>query len=187
MSKSNIWEARDKAIEDKQKTLNNSNIEKYSSDPHAKIGCKGGSKFWYGYKRTQAVDMKHGMITGIDASPANLTDAQLGVKVLPPSGMVFADKGYDTTDFLQALSDKGLHSGVIKKNNRKDKNKDLDLWLTKRRSPFEGLFHYADQSVRYFRGLSKVTFHQTLDAISQNLKTLVNIYDHLSFLGIRVS
>ena len=42
-------------------------------------------------------------------------DAQLGVKVLPPSGMVFADKGYDTADFLQALSDKGLHSGVIKK------------------------------------------------------------------------
>ncbi|MFM7987577.1 MAG: hypothetical protein ACKPKO_50510, partial [Candidatus Fonsibacter sp.] len=62
VSKSNIWEARDKAIEDKQKTLNNSNIEKYSSDPHAKIGCKGGSKFWYGYKRTQAVDMKHGII-----------------------------------------------------------------------------------------------------------------------------
>ena len=187
VSKSNIWEARDKAIEDKQKTLNNSNIEKYSADPYAKIGCKDGSKFWYGYKRTQAVDMKHGMITGIDVSPANLTDAQLGVKVLSPLGMIFADKGYDTADFLQALSDKGLHSGVIKKNNRKDKNKDLDLWLTKRRSPFEGLFHYADQSVRYFRGLTKVTFHQTLDAISQNLKTLVNIYDHLSFLGIRVS
>jgi hypothetical protein len=95
--------------------------------------------------------MKHWMITGIDVSPANLTDAQLGVK--------------------QALSGKGLHSGVIKKNNRKDKNKDLDLWLTKRRSPFEGLFHYADQFVRYFRGLTKVTFHQTLDAISQNLLT----------------
>ncbi|MBU6196296.1 MAG: transposase, partial [Cyanobacteria bacterium REEB446] len=57
----------------------------------------------------QAVDMKHGMITGIDVSPANLTDAQLGVKVLPPSGMVFADKGYDTTDFLYSLINKLLN------------------------------------------------------------------------------
>ena len=52
--------------------------------------------------------------------------------------MVIADKGYDTDDFQKALLEKGLHSGVIKKNNRKSKIKELDKWLTKLRSPFEG-------------------------------------------------
>ena len=101
--------------------------------------------------------------------------------------MVIADKGYDTDEFLAALEAKGLHSGVIKKNNRKDKNKDFDKWLSKIRSPFEGLFNHADKSVRYFRGLNTVAFHQTLDAITQNFKTLLNIDDYLFERGIRVS
>lgn len=187
ISKANLWEERDKALSDKEKTLNNENIEKYSTDPDARIGCKGSNKYWYGYKRSHAVDAKHGVIKAIDVAPANPTDAKQGVNILPPSGMVLADKGYDTDDFQAALSEKGLHSGVIQKNNRKSKNKYLDQWLTKLRSPFEGLFNHADKCVRYIRGLDKVTFHQTLDALAQNFKTLVNIEPLLLQQGIRVS
>jgi IS5 family transposase len=186
VSKANLWEARDKALSDKEKTLNNDNVHKYAADPDARFGAKSKSKYWFGYKRTQAVDMGTGLITKLDISPANQTDAQRGIFVLPEKGMVIADKGYDTDDFQKALLEKGLHSGVIKKNNRKSKIKELDKWLTKLRSPFEGLFFHADKSVRYFKGLSKVTFHQTLDALTQNLKTLLNL-SKTRFQGIRVS
>lgn len=173
VSKAKLWEERDRALADKEKTLNNENVGKYSADTDARFGAKSKSKYWFGYKRSQSVDMGTGIITKLDVSPANETDAQRGIKVLPERGMVIADKGYDTDDFLKALQDKGLHSGVIKKNNRKNKIKDLDKWLTKLRSPYEGLFSKADKCVKYFRGLAKVTFHQALDAICQNLKTLL--------------
>ena len=124
MSKANLWEARDKALSDKEKTLNNDNVHKYAADPDARFGAKSKSKYWFGYKRTQAVDMGTGLITKLDISPANQTDAQRGIFVLPEKGMVIADKGYDTDDFQKALLEKGLHSGVIKKTigNLKLKN-----------------------------------------------------------------
>ena len=66
VSKANLWEARDKALSDKEKTLNNDNVHKYAADLDARFGAKSKSKYWFGYKRTQAVDMGTGLITKLD-------------------------------------------------------------------------------------------------------------------------
>ncbi|MDR0625613.1 MAG: hypothetical protein LBF72_04245 [Holosporales bacterium] len=37
-------------IKKKHEKMNNENISKITSDKEAKIGCKGGNKFWFGDK-----------------------------------------------------------------------------------------------------------------------------------------
>ena len=48
---------RDKALAKGEKALNNANVKKFSADPHARFGCKGTSKFWFGYKGHIGVDI----------------------------------------------------------------------------------------------------------------------------------
>ena len=45
-----------------EEALNNRNVKKYSADPQARFGCKGKSKFWFGYKGHIGVDMGSGLI-----------------------------------------------------------------------------------------------------------------------------
>lgn len=51
ISKANLWEERDKAIEAKYEKLNNETLPKVAHDTQARIGAKSKSKFWYGYKQ----------------------------------------------------------------------------------------------------------------------------------------
>lgn len=50
VSKANLWQERDKAIQAKYEKLNNEILPKVAHDKQAKIGCKGGNKFWYGIR-----------------------------------------------------------------------------------------------------------------------------------------
>ncbi len=74
IAKANLWEERDKAIADKYEKLNNEIISKFSADKQAKIGCKGKSKYWYGYQHT-SVDMQTGLINKDAVTSANVTDS----------------------------------------------------------------------------------------------------------------
>ena len=49
-TKQTTWEERDKAVKEGEEKLNNKNIGEYSADKDARFGCKGKSKFWFGYK-----------------------------------------------------------------------------------------------------------------------------------------
>ena len=61
-TKQTTWEERDKALANGDEALNNQNIKKYSADPEARFGCKGKSKFWFGYTHPK-------MKPGADAFP----------------------------------------------------------------------------------------------------------------------
>ena len=70
--------------------MNNANIGDYSADKDARFGCKGKDKFWFGYKRHVAVDMKHGIINNVAVTPANVADDK-GLELgCPDGGMVVA-------------------------------------------------------------------------------------------------
>ena len=62
VTKNTTWEERDKAIKEGEEALNNANVKKYSADPQARFGCKGKSKFWFGYKGHVGIDMGSGLI-----------------------------------------------------------------------------------------------------------------------------
>ena len=83
IAKSNLWKARDKAIQEKYEKLNNSVLPKVASDNQARIGCKGQNKFWYGYKKHTRMDMQSGLINKVAITKANVTDAQ-GFKHVAP-------------------------------------------------------------------------------------------------------
>jgi len=171
VSKLSIWEERDKAIKEGYEKLNNEvlpNIE--TADPEAKIGSKSAKKFWYGFKKHVGVDMQSGMINRVAVTPANVTDADGAKHVMPRSGAACTDKGY-VGAILEMLR-RGVHPMVIKRNNMKDKNVDLDRFLTKLRAPYEGTFSKQNKRVRY-KGVVKNQGAEFMYAIAFNFRRLL--------------
>ena len=170
VSKLSLWEERDKAIAAGYERLNNEILPEVAADPEAKIGAKSNKKFWYGFKKHVAVDMQSGMITKVAVTPANVTDADGAKHVLPKSGAVAADKGY--VGAIHDMLQRGLHPMVIKRSNMKDKNAELDRWITKLRSPYEGTFSKQNKRVRY-KGVVKNQGAEFLYAIAYNFRRLL--------------
>lgn len=174
IAKANLWEERDAVIKKKYNQLNNDTLPKVAKDKQAKIGCKGGSKYWYGYKKHKSVDMQSGLINKVAVTPANVTDNKGFKHVCPKDGAVYADKGYCLEDSHKAAKIKNVHLVAIKKNNMKDKNKDLDRWVTKIRSPYESVFSKDNKRVRYV-GIAKNQFAEFMKAICFNLRRVTVI------------
>ena len=172
ISKVSLWEERDEARKQKFEKLNNEVLPKVARDKQAKIGCKGGSKFWYGYKKHISVDIQSGMINKVAVTPANLTDAKGMRLVLPQQGAVYADKGYCTSPARIAAARKKVHLCAVKKNNMKGKNFDLDKYYTMIRSPFERVFSKDNKRLRYI-GIAKNQFAEFMNALCFNLRRLI--------------
>jgi IS5 family transposase len=171
ISKASLWEERDEARRKKYEKLNNEVLPKVAQDKQARIGCKGGNKFWYGYKKHVSVDMQSGLINKVAITPANVTDSQGFKHVCPKQGAVYADKGYCTSPAKTAARANKIHLGAVKKNNMLGKNYDLDKYYTKLRSPFERVFSQDNKRVRYV-GIAKNQFATFMNAICFNLKRL---------------
>jgi len=174
VSKLALWEERDQAIEDGEKKLNNAVVGKYAADKDARFARKGKHKFWFGYRRQVAVDMGQGIIIKAFADPGDVIDMQALKRLIPKQGMIIADKGYSCKENEELIKGKGVHSGILKKENNKEKNRDLDKWLSKLRMPFENVFSQKERRSRY-RGLAKVQFQVTMEALAHNLKRLIKI------------
>jgi len=170
ISKLNLWEERDKAITAGYEKLNNETLSKVSADPEAKIGAKSNKKFWYGFKKHVAVDMQSGMITKVAVTRANVTDSDGAKHILPRNGAVIGDKGF--IGATQEMRRRGLHPMIIKRNNMKDKNSDLDKWISKLRAPYESTFSKQNKRVRY-KGTVKNQGAEFLYAIAYNFKRLL--------------
>ena len=169
ITKTALWKERDKAIKNGEKKLNNHNVERYASDKDARWGAKSKNNIWYGHKRHNAVDMKHGLIEKVAVTPANVLDDKVLKNVCPRNKMVFADKLYDTKKVKQILKTKNCHDGIIEKNNRKNRDKDLNSWRSKTRMPFECTFSKLRKRAK-FRGSVKVLMQCYMESICYNLK-----------------
>jgi IS5 family transposase len=173
ISKLSLWEERDKAITAGYEKLNNEVLPEVSADPEARIGAKSKKKFWYGFKKHVAVDTQSGMITKVAVTPANIADGDGAKHVLPRSGAVLGDKGY-----IGAIRDilyRRLHPMIIKRKNMKDKNADLDRWITKLRCPYEGTFSKQNNRVRY-KGVVKNQGAEFMNAIAHNFRRLLVLF-----------
>jgi IS5 family transposase len=170
ISKIGLWEERDKIIAAGYEKLNNEVLPKVAADPEARIGAKNKKKFWYGYKKHVAVDMQSGMINRVAVTPANVSDSDGAKHIMPRSGAALTDKGY--VGAIREMLRRGVHSMVIKRNNMKDKNVDLDKWISKLRSPFEGIFSKQNNRVRY-KGVVKNQGSEFMYAIAHNFRRLL--------------
>jgi len=172
ISKAALWKERDEAIKLKYEKLNNENVAKFAHDKQAKIGCKGGNKFWYGYKKHVSVDMQSGLINKVAVTPGNITDNQGFKHVCPNGGAVYADKGYPLRESKNAAARRGVHLAAIKKNNMEGKNRDLDRWISGIRAPYERVFSQQKRRVRYV-GVAKNQFAEFMNAICFNMKRIL--------------
>lgn len=176
ISKATLWKERDAAIKKKMKKLNNETLPKVSHDKEARIGCKGKDKFWYGFKKHVSVDMTHGLINKVAITPANTSDSEGLRHVCSRSGAIYADKGYCGQKAVKAAARKGATLRAIKRNNMKNKNRELDRYISGIRAPFEGVFSKDNKRVRYC-GVVKNQFAAFMQAIAFNLKRLVVIQE----------
>jgi IS5 family transposase len=178
IAKVSLWEERDKAKKDGIDKLNNDLVGKYSSDPDARFGCKGKNKFWHGYKQHLSIDMKQGFVKEVVVTPANVPDFKAFDRLCPAGGMLFADKGYDFDAVYEEMKRNHVASGVIRRNNRKDKNRKLDKWRSSVRMPYEGIHNEFSRKTRY-RGTEKTLFQKLMEAIAFNLRRLLRISEEI--------
>ncbi len=169
ITKSALWEERDKAIKDGHDKLNNLIVKDYAVDKQARWGAKSKKNIWFGYKRHTAVDMRYGLITKTTVTPANVLDYQVVEQICPKQGYIFMDKLYDTKKTDQKIKASGCSPGTIRKNNNPNKNQDLDKWRSHIRMPYESTFSKLPKRARY-RGKTKVAFQNFGESISYNLK-----------------
>jgi IS5 family transposase len=174
VSKTALWEERDKAIKNGEEKLNNQNVEKYAADKDARWGAKSKTNIWFGYKKHHNVDMRFGLIDKLAVTPANVLDWKALENIITKNAMPFMDKLYDCQKSYAVLKANYCHSGIIKKRNNKTKNKDLDRWKSGIRMPFEGNFSKLRKRAK-FRGLAKVTAQCFMEAMAHNLKKAVTI------------
>jgi len=170
VSKLSLWEERDKVITAGYEKLNNEVLPEVSADPEARIGAKSNKKFWYGFKKHIAVDTQSGMITKVYVTPANVADSDGASPILPESGAVLGDKGY--VGAISEILSRGLHPMIIKRNNMKDKNTELDRWITKLRCPYERIFSKQNNRARY-KGVAKNQVSEFLYAVAYNFRRLL--------------
>ena len=169
ITKTALWEERDRAIKDGEEKLNNKNVSAYAADKDARWGAKSKKNFWFGYKRHTVVDARRGLIRKVAVTPADVLDFQAVKSVLPTQGAVFMDKGYDAKETDAVFRAAGIHPLTIRKNNNPIKNRDFDKWKSQIRMPFEGTFSKVEKRARY-RGQAKVALQCFLEAITHNLK-----------------
>jgi IS5 family transposase len=183
ISKLTTWEERDKAIKDGEATLNNeiAKKKKYQADKQARFGSKGKKKFWYGYKKTTAVDTQSGMIKKVAVTSADIPDAEAGKHVLPKTGAVIGDKGYIA--LIAYMLKRGLHPMIILKNNMLGKIAEYDKWLTSLRAPYERTFSKQNKRVRY-RGLAKNQGAEFMNAIAYNIRRML-VLEKNGFIVLR--
>lgn len=174
ITKSALWDERDRAIADGAEKLNNKNVGDYAADKDARFGAKSKTNIWFGHKRHDAVDMRHGLIAKVAVTAANVQDFAVVKNIAPKTGTVFMDKMYDTKNTDGVLRARGLHPSTLRKNNNHEKNRDLDRWRSGIRMPFESTFSKQSKRARY-RSHAKVTMQCFLEATIHNMKKAVRI------------
>ena len=181
ITKSALWEERDRAIKDGHDKLNNLVVKDYAADKEARWGAKSKKNIWFGYKRHTAVDMRYGLITKTTVTPANVLDYQVVAQICPKGGYVFMDKLYDTKDTDKKITASGCSPGTIRKNNNPSKNYDLDRWRSHMRMPYEGTFSKLPKRARY-RGQTKVAFQNFGESLTYNLKKAITYLPPTAYL-----
>lgn len=172
ITKTALWEERDRAIKDGHDKLSNLVVKDYAADKEARWGAKSKKNIWFGYKRHTAVDMRYGLISKTTVTPANVLDYQVVEQICPKEGYVFMDKLYDTKETDKKIKASGCSPGTIRKNNNRNKDPDLDRWRSRMRMPFEATFSKLPKRARY-KGQTKVGFQNFGQSICFNLKKAI--------------
>ena len=139
---------------------------------------------FYGYKAHISSDGEHQLIRAAVISTASQYDGEVFTRIAPAdTGIIYADKAYDTKINQAWLRAHGIRNGILKKEahhiqlTAKDRENNQRKGLVRRQ--IERIFAHLKKwqhhrRVRYL-GLARNQLELTLKAVAYNLKRLVNL------------
>lgn len=88
-----------------------------ASDPEARFGTTNErGRFAFGYKLHVAVDQGSGLVQALSLTPANVQEVAVAPTLLEAaSGVVYADRGYDSKGLRRELAARGLGDGIMRR------------------------------------------------------------------------
>lgn len=149
-------------------------------DPDARFGTSNErGRFVFGYKLHAAVDVGSDLVRAIVVTPANVQELAVAEPLIPEdAGTVYADRGYHSKKLRDALAQRNLVDGIMRRGNR---NRVLTAEEAQRnhaisaiRSNVERLFGHLKRTYRlgrlraYSMARNSVDLH--LFAIAFNLR-----------------
>lgn len=152
-------------------------------DPEAGWTQKNGESH-FGYKAHIGVDQESGLIRDAILTSADLHDSMVGASLVQgDEAAVYADKGYDSQKFRDALTRAGIKDGVMHKARRNAPLKNWQKWFNKAVSPIRSGVergfaimkrYYGYRQVRYI-GLARNRCHLNLMCAAINLRRAIAV------------
>ena len=152
-------------------------------DPEAGWTQKNGESH-FGYKAHIGVDQESGLIRDAILTSADLHDSMVGASLVQgDEAAVYADKGYDSQKFRDALAKAGIKDGVMHKARRNAPLKNWQKWFNKAVSPIRSGVergfaimkrYYGYRQVRYI-GLARNRCHLNLMCTAINLRRAIAV------------
>lgn len=91
------------------------------TDPDARFGANNErGRFSFGYKAHIAVDAGSMTINTFRLTPANVQEVTVAPELLPQSGAVYADRGYDAASLHALLAVRRLKNGIMRRRKRRN-------------------------------------------------------------------
>src|SRR3989338_8430757 len=110
---------------------------------HRCVNCRvtQQSHIWFGYKRHESVDMRHGLINKVTVTPTNVPNQMILGSLLPRQGMVFLEGALLIARAQMRKSRRAaVTRGRYAKTITKQRTEKRDRWGSGARMPFEGVF-----------------------------------------------
>ena len=141
---------------------------------------------FYGYKAHVSSDGEHQLIRAAVISTASAYDGAVLPQIAPAdTGIIYADKAYDTKANKAWLRTHGIRNGILKKEahhiqlTAEDRDNNHQKGLVRRQ--IERIFAHLKKWQHYRRvrylGLARNQLELTLKAVAYNLKRLVGILE----------
>ena len=126
------------------------------TDPDARFGANNERRrFTFGYKVHVAVDQGSQTIDKWRLTPANVQEVAVAPQLLPDSGAVYADRGYDAAALHRELSARGLQDGIMRRARKNQPLSEVAIahnhQLSVIRRAVEPVFGTLKRSYRFHR------------------------------------
>jgi IS5 family transposase len=126
------------------------------TDPDARFGANNErGRFTFGYKAHIAVDRGSTTIDGWRLTPANAQEVTVAPALLPKTGAVYADRGYDSAALHAELAARGLANGIMRRGRRNQPLSQAEVARNHERSlkrrPVEAVFGTLKRCYRFHR------------------------------------
>lgn len=152
-----------------------------------------GKRAYFGYKLHIGMDGGSGLIRGVELTPANVADTDMGdALIMGDEAAVYADKAYESKERRKRLRERGINDRIMHRSHKNQAG--LPHWqrrrnglLSKVRAPVEQAFGTLKRSYGYWRarymGLERNAAEAVFKVLAYNLRRADRLWEGRSALA----